>query len=166
MATEWMNDSLVKSQCLFPEMLCRRPSTCLSRATLHPAPPALHPLGWPVGQPQPPSSLASPSIWQLGWVCNRAGCDGIGCVLPWNTFSVQFPSLGSTNSSPTLLLQAQGLWGLPGATSHRYYITPYLFPKLCLHLCIINSLSIKFFPLYPAGTWLIFPQSPRWQSCL
>ena len=30
----------------------------------------------------------------------------------------------------------------------------------------VNSLSTKFFPSYPAGTWLTFPNSPRWQSSL
>ena len=118
----------------FQRMLCGRPSACLSRPTLH-LDPLLHaPAGWPVDQPQPPASLASPSIWQLGWVCTFIGLYVIGlAVFLSNTFSMQFLSWGSTNFPPLWLLPTQDLEGLPGATSHRYCTTPSWFPKLFLH---------------------------------
>ena len=138
MTTEWVNDSLVKSQCLFPKDAVWEnfhlpfqahspswsPTPCPSR-------------GWPVDQPQPPASLASPSIWQLGWVCTFIGLYVIGlAVILSNTFSMQFPSLGSTNFPLLLLLPAQDLEGLPGATSHRYCIEAMQIWFMFIYACI------------------------------
>lgn len=67
-------------------------------------------------------------LWQLVWVYTRTGCAGIGFVSWLNAFSIQCPPLGSTNSSSSLFLRAEGLWGLSGATSHGYYTIPHAFP--------------------------------------
>lgn len=133
----WMNEwFLVKSQYLLERMLWKGTSSGLSRSTLHPTPTALHPRRLIcVNQPQPPSSVASPWVRQSWWGYKRTGYDMINCVPLLNTFSIWFSSLGSTNSSASLLLQAQGLWGFSVATSYRGCLTPHCFPKPCLHLC-------------------------------
>lgn len=104
---QWMNEWLhANLNASLQRMLCRRPSTRLSWSTFHPAPPALYPGRLTcVDQLQPLSSLASSWVWQVGWVNNSTGCDRIGCVPLLNTFPTQFPSLGFTNFSPSLLLQ-------------------------------------------------------------
>ena len=125
---EWMIPWL-SLNASFQRMLCGRPFTCLSRSTLHLDPLILTPVGWPMDQPQPPASLASPSIWQLGWVCTVIGLYVIGlAVFLLNTFSMQFPSLGSTNSPP-----------LPAPSCSGFGRAPWCYQPQLLHYSLLVS---------------------------